>query len=133
MKILFIICLIAFSYTCIFAQNTSSIVTVILTGNLNKQVYVDGVNYQLSTYLSPGNSNANNPANNNANASIANTAIIPNVTAGQHSLQVVNINQPVIRNNRNTKIFNTRAGYDLKINVNGNGSIVITETRNSKR
>ncbi|MEO7265704.1 MAG: DUF4476 domain-containing protein [Ferruginibacter sp.] len=114
LSIFFITCFAAISLN---AQNTT--VTVTINGNLNKQVYVDGVNYALTTAV------------DNSAVKRLNTAVIENVAAGQHTLQVINANQSIV-NKRNSKIFNVRSGYNLNITVNGNGSISISETR-SKR
>ncbi len=103
-------CISAFS---LFAQNIS--LTVTLNGNLNKQVYVDGVNYPLTSVATNSSTRAN-------------TAIITNLAAGQHRLQIVNTNQSV-NNNRNVKIFNLRTGYNMTITVNGNGNLTLSETR----
>ncbi|MEO6406223.1 MAG: DUF4476 domain-containing protein [Ferruginibacter sp.] len=114
MKALLIFLVTCFGAVSIYAQNSA--VTVTINGNLNKQVYVDGVNYPFTT-----------DASSSASGRL-NTALIENVAVGQHSLQIVNINQ-TNTNRRNERIFNTRSGYDLAITVNGNGNVTLSETR----
>ncbi len=107
MKILFSLlvgCFIAFSS---FAQYNN--VTLKVNGNKNRKVVLDGKTYTMS--------NTNARANNK-------NVTIPNLEAGQHTIQV-------IRNTKATSTavssFTIRNGYDVIITVNGTGNVQIKE------
>lgn len=101
-------------------NNYRSTVTIVLRGNTNDQVLVDGRSY------SSGYSNSGN-----------NLIRITDLQAGPHTLQVIENNtlRRRIHNRRNnfTNInttFNVRNGYDMRISLNANGRAQIRETRN---
>jgi hypothetical protein len=91
-----------------FAQYNT--VTIKVNGNKNRQIVLDGRTYSLD--------------NINSNKSITITDLQP----GQHTIQVV-------RNRKNTNpvttTFTVTQGYDVSINVNGNGGIQVREKRSA--
>jgi hypothetical protein len=117
MKPLSIFIISCFTALSVFAQNNIT-VNVTLNGNLNREVLIDGNSYLLSDY-----------ADNTAPAT-KNTITVTDLAPGQHTLQVVRTTANNTRRNMGTeKIFNLRAGYDLDIVVNGNGTVQLTEKR----
>jgi hypothetical protein len=126
-SIFLVSCITALS---VFAQynNSAGTVTITVNGNKNRQVLVDGKNYS-------ANDNSiitNNPrASDNAPGFIT----IPDLPAGQHTLQLTRGNQYNNNNNRrnNSTTFSTRPGYDMQITVNDDGSVQLSETRNRNR
>lgn len=101
----------------ILAQVSGSTVTINVMGNRNKQLTIDGVNYTIS--------------NNDVNSVTGKKApiVIPNLSAGQHTLEVINENTS--RNDENTisTVFRIRSGYDMAITVRNNGSVQLKETK----
>ncbi len=85
------------------AQNVSSIVTIKLNSNRNKEILVDG-----KSYSTP-------------NVNKLDSIVITDLQPGQHTLQIVRNN----RNNANnsTTSFNVRQRYDLQITVDAGGGI----------
>jgi alpha-D-ribose 1-methylphosphonate 5-triphosphate synthase subunit PhnG len=120
MKTLLITLLSCFIGLTVWAQTTPT-VTIKVNGNRNREVRVDGENFMVSAETNSVNS---------PNAPIT----ISQLALGQHTLQVIRANP----NNSNNTItgatttFNLRANYDLKITVNQNGSVQLTETRMKK-
>jgi hypothetical protein len=113
LSILIISCLTALS---VFAQN-NIVVTVTLNGNQNKEVLIDGISYQASEYSNTSSANMN-------------MITVSNLSAGQHTLQVVRTAANSTRRNvGNERVFNLRRGYDLDIVVNGNGTVQLTEKK----
>jgi hypothetical protein len=95
------------------AQTTNTL-TINVRGSQTQQVRVDGRTYTVT--------NDNNDVNGR-NTPIIITDLYP----GQHTLQIVRTDD--IDNSNNTSYFNLRSGYDLQINISGNGSIQQRETR----
>jgi len=98
------------------AQNNST-VNITVNGNWNKEVRVDGKSYLVNTDASSVTS---------ANSPIQIRRLMP----GPHSIEVVRkgrYNNTAIQGNTTT--FNLRAGYDLNITVNNDGSVLTSETR----
>ncbi|MEO7444463.1 MAG: DUF4476 domain-containing protein [Ferruginibacter sp.] len=93
----------------------TSTITVMLNGNVNRTINIDGTNYSLSTYT--GKSQASNVGYN--------SAVIPGVSEGEHTLMVTHNNNS--RRNDTRKFF-IRDNYDLIITVNGNGTMDFRET-----
>jgi hypothetical protein len=116
MKPLSIFILSCFTALSVFAQNNIT-VNVTLNGNLNREVLIDGNSYLLSDYVNNASTNKN-------------MITVTDLAPGQHTLQIVRTTANNSRRNMGTeKIFNIRAGYDLDIVVNGNGTIQLTEKR----
>lgn len=122
----------------VFAQygyNTSTL-TIDVKGNRNTQVWVDGRSYS-----------ANDRYDNQRRERYDNLVTINGLQPGQHSLRVMiddyrhqdNRN----RNNRNDRrnqndynnitTFNLRAGYDMEITVNANGTLRYKESKIKNR
>ena len=95
------------------AQTTNTL-TINVRGSQTQQVRVDGRTYTVT--------NDNNDVNGR-NTPIIITDLYP----GQHTLQIVRTDD--IDNSNNTSYFNLRSGYDLQINISGNGSLQQRETR----
>lgn len=116
MKALSIFIVSCFTAVSVFAQS-NIVVTVTLNGNLNREVLIDGTTYYPTDYT---NTNSNNK----------NMITVNNLAPGQHRLQVVRTNAAGTRRTvGNQRLFNLRAGYDLDIVVNGNGTVQLTEKR----
>jgi hypothetical protein len=100
----------------ILAQVSGTTVTINVMGNRNKQVSVDGNNYTIS-------SDVNSVTGKNM------PIMIPNLSVGQHTLEVINENPN--RNDENTisTVFRIRAGYDMQITVRNNGTVQLKETK----
>lgn len=95
------------------AQRRSSL-TLNLNGNTNAQVSVDGVSYNLSS---------------NTSTIGRSVATIADLSSGQHTLQITRGAQ--YNGNRTddvTTTFNLRNRYDMRINVNADGSLELIET-----
>ncbi|HET6768185.1 MAG TPA: DUF4476 domain-containing protein [Chitinophagaceae bacterium] len=96
------------------AQQNLSAVTITVTGNKNLQVAVDGRDYDLPNSTSVSNKT---------------TFVINNLSIAQHAFQITRTDQNTNRSDRISTIFNLRSGYDMRINVNQNGSIELIEIR----
>ncbi len=111
MKKLFFVLASFFIAGIVFSQ-TQSTVTINTTGNRNKQLLVDNRSYTIT----------------NTNATEEQAIIISDITAGQHSLDVIRTNQYNSRVSTKT-YFTVREGYDLTITINSNGAVSTSETR----
>jgi hypothetical protein len=98
----------------IHAQQNTSVVTITVNGNKNVQISVDAKEY---------NPNGSNAAGNKT------TIALNSVNIGQHTLQVTRTDQNTNRPDRISTTFNLRRGYDMLINLNGNGSLELIETK----
>ncbi|HMD00823.1 MAG TPA: DUF4476 domain-containing protein [Ferruginibacter sp.] len=109
MKKLSIVFLGMLAFLSLNAQRKSNL-TVMVNGNSNMQVTIDGSSYNLTG--SSGSATAN----------------ITDLAPGQHTLQISRGNQ--YNNNRRDDIsttFTLRNRYDMKINVNADGSLALIE------
>ena len=100
-----------------------SVVTINVNGNSNLQLSVDGSTYTLPVTTTTGIS----------------TASINSLAAGQHTLLITRSGQNGYHNNNNDNrsenintTFNLRSRYDMKINVNADGSLELIETARSR-
>jgi hypothetical protein len=99
------------------AQTINSTVTVKVNGNRQTEVLIDGATYNT----------ASNASNSTVNIKLV---TVPNVTAGQHTLEVRTLNAAKTRWATTTsRTFNVRQGYDLTINVRPNGSVQLNEKK----
>src|SRR5687768_903653 len=115
LSLLLVGCLTALS---VFAQDLST-VSITVKGTRNQQVWVDGQSYAVNNDI--------NSVNNNSKTPITITGLLP----GQHTLQVIRTNQ--VRNNAtSTTTFTLRSGYDMKITINNNGSVSLSEVRKKR-
>jgi hypothetical protein len=89
-------------------------VTITVNGNKNLQVSVDGRDYNLYGNVALGNKT---------------TITLTNLQAGQHTFQANRTDQVTNRSDRIATTFNLRNGFDMLINITGNGSIELIETR----
>lgn len=103
--------LVSLFITGIVLSQTQSIVTINTTGNRNKQLVVDNKTYTIT----------------NTTATAEQTITINDLAAGQHSLDVVRVNQYNSRLSTKT-YFTVREGYDLAITIASNGSVSTAET-----
>ena len=113
MKKLSIVLIGALAVLSVSAQRRSNVVLNV-AGNTNLQVSVDGTSYSL---------------NGTASTNSRSTAMINDLASGQHTLQLSRMGQ----SNRNrtddiTTTFNLRNRYDMRINVNADGSLELIET-----
>ena len=115
MKPIIIFIISCFTSLSIFAQNNIT-VSVILNGSFNQEIAIDGKSYLLSDFV-------------NTTANVKNVITVTDLLPGQHKLQVIRTNNNNSRNAGNEKIFNLRAGYNLDIIVNGNGTMQLSEKR----
>ncbi len=90
-----------------------SSVTIKTTGNRNKQLIVDNKTYTI----------------NNTSTTSVSEITIPDVAAGQHTLELIRNSQYSTTNSSSKSYFVTRTGYDLELSIAANGSISTTETR----
>lgn len=93
------------------AQNRTVSINVI--GDRTKQVIVDGTTYTI----------------NNTTATAEQSVVIPNLTSGQHAMEIIRSSQYNNRTTSTTSSFTLRDGYDMEITVNANGTINLSETR----
>jgi len=94
----------------VFSQ-TLSTVTINATGTRNKQVVVDNTHYTI----------------NNASTADVKEIVINDLTAGQHTLELIrNSNRPSTKTS-----FTVREGYDLTITIASDGSVSTSEKRAS--
>jgi hypothetical protein len=93
---------------------TGSAVTITVNGNKNLQISVDGRDYNLYGNVVLGNKT---------------TISLTNLQAGQHTFQAIRNDQNTNRSEKISTTFNLRNGFDMLININGNGSIELIETR----
>jgi hypothetical protein len=103
-------CLIGLSVS----AQTTPIVTITVNGSRIKEVRVDGQTYAVNT---------------DVNAVSKNLPItVNNLELGHHTIEVIRTTQSnTTRTNSTT--FNLRTGYDMKITVNSNGSVQLSESR----
>ena len=107
-----VICL--FTALTAFAQRYSNEVTIAVNGSKNLQIAVDGKNYDLNKSTAKGDKT---------------TVAINNLDVGQHSFQVTRTDQQSNITDRISTVFNLRAGYDMLVRVNKNGSLGLIETK----
>lgn len=107
-----VICL--FTALTAFAQRYSNEVTITVNGSKNLQIAVDGKNYDLNNSTAKGDKT---------------TVSINNLDVGQHSFQVTRTDQQSNITDRISTVFNLRAGYDMLVRVNKNGSLGLIETK----
>ncbi|MBK8496565.1 MAG: DUF4476 domain-containing protein [Chitinophagaceae bacterium] len=107
-----VICL--FTALTAFAQRYSNEVTITVNGSKNLQIAVDGKNYDLNNSTAKGDKT---------------TVAINNLDVGQHSFQVTRTDQQSNITDRISTVFNLRAGYDMLVRVNKNGSLGLIETK----
>jgi len=94
----------------VFSQ-TLSTVTINATGTRNKQAVVDNTHYTI----------------NNASTADVKEIVINDLTAGQHTLELIrNSNRPSTKTS-----FTVREGYDLTITIASDGSVSTSEKRTS--
>jgi len=94
----------------VFSQ-TLSTVTINATGTRNKQAVVDNIHYTI----------------NNASTADVKEIVINDLTAGQHTLELIrNSNRPSTKTS-----FTVREGYDLTITIASDGSVSTSEKRTS--
>jgi hypothetical protein len=98
----------------IHAQQNLSAVTITVTGNKNLQVSVGGGEYN---------------SNNNTIIGNSTTIVLNSLSIGQHSLLVTRTDESTNRPDRISTTFNLRYGYDMLINLTGNGSLELMETK----
>jgi Ca2+-binding EF-hand superfamily protein len=89
-------------------------VTITVNSNKSLQLYIDSKDYNLV-----------NTATNDIKATIT----INNMEIGQHSLLFVQTNSNKSGSVRTNTIFNLRYGYDMNIQLNGNGSLELIESK----
>ena len=113
MKTISILLVSCFTTLSLWAQ-TGNTVTININSNRYQEVLVDGKSYPITT-----------TSTTDMNGIVTVTDLQP----GQHTLDVVRINQNT-NNRRNTsRTFNLRSRYDLAIMVNNDGSVELKETR----
>ena len=96
-------------------QNSStSAVTITVNGNRSLQLFIDGKDYDL----------INEVAKNRQS-----TITINNLETGQHTLLFLRTNKNVNSSERITTTFHLRYGFDMRIRLNGNGSMELIETK----
>jgi len=113
MKKLSILLIGALAVLSVSAQRRSNVVLNV-AGNANLQVSIDGTSYSL---------------NGTASTNGRSTAMINDLSSGQHTLQLSRMG--LYNRNRTddvTTTFNLRNRYDMRINVNADGSIELIET-----
>jgi hypothetical protein len=98
------------------ASYQQSSVTIKITGTRNKQLIVDNKTYTI---------------NNTATTSVSEITI-PDLAAGQHTLELIRSSQYNTTNSTGKSFFVTRTGYDLELSIAANGSISTAETRTAK-
>ena len=116
MKTIILLIISSFTALAVMAQQTAT-VTIIVKGERNKEVLVDGQSYTVNTDVS-------SPTPVNAPITIS------NLSTGQHTLVIRRTDRyGTISSTGNTTSFNLRSGYNLEITVNSNGSVQQKETR----
>ena len=105
MKLISLSILSSFLALSTFSQ--SNTVTIHITGNKNRQVWVDDKNYSEVSRNTQGN------------------IVINDLQAGQHTLKMIVVNQNT--SNVNSTPFNTKIGKDLLITINTSGSVQLKE------
>ena len=117
MKAISIFIMSCFITLTLCAQTNSNTVTITLNANRYQQVLVDGKEYAVT--------------NSSTNTSGMNGVVtITGLQPGQHTLEVVRMNQNTNARRNNSRTFNLRSRYDLAITVNNDGSVQLSETRN---
>ncbi len=102
-----------------FAQNNST-VTINVTRARNSELVVDSRSFTLNT--------SNNTIGSN------DPVVITDLPPGQHTLQMFSVSRnDDTRRKMSSGTFNTRAGFDMAINVNNDGSLQLKETSNRVR
>jgi uncharacterized protein YjiS (DUF1127 family) len=95
-------------------NKAASAVTITVNGNKNLQISVDGRDFSLLNNIATGNKT---------------TISVTNLETGPHTFLVIRTDQYTNRSDKISTTFNLRYGYDMLINVNGNGSIELIETK----
>jgi len=98
----------------LYAQVTANTVTIKLNSNRYQQVLVDGKTYTVNT----------------STTGTEGLITISDLQPGQHTLELVRVNQNTNARRSNSRTFNIRSRYDVAITVNNDGSIDLKETRN---
>lgn len=115
MKKILVVVLTFLTALTVTAQQKLYGVSIIVSGNRNLQITIDGTNYNLR----------------NSNVAGTTTMIaINNSGTGQHSIEF----KRTIQNNqteRTSTIFNLRYGFDMLIRLNADGSLELIETKNT--
>lgn len=116
MKQVSIYLVILFAALSVTAQQNiaGSNVTITVNSSKHLQLYIDSKGY-----------NVVNTETNNKKATIT----INNLETGQHSLLFVLTNPNKTGSTRTNTIFNLRHDYDMNIQLNGNGSLELIETK----
>lgn len=114
-SIFLVSCLTAVS---VGAQTRANTVTINLNSSRYQEVLVDGRAYPITT-----NSNTNMNGMNGV-------VTITDLQEGQHTLELVRVNQNGNNRRNISRTFDLRARYDLAVMVNNDGSIELKETRN---
>lgn len=96
------------------SQQTTSVVSITVTGNRNLQVEIDGKGYSLTNSIITGNTTS---------------LTISNLSTGQHNFRVTRTDMNTSTTEKISTIFILRYGYDMLIKVNENGSLELIETR----
>ena len=96
------------------SQQNVSEVSIIVTGNKNLQIAIDGRSYTLTSSTIAGNKT---------------TVPISNLPSGQHTFQVIRTDLNSNTTEKISTVFNLRLGYDMQIKVNENGSLELIETK----
>ena len=109
---------IAFISVCLLslyavAQQYNNTVTININSSSNPQITLDGKNYTLNSNVSAGK----------------NTIItLYDLAQGQHSLQVRRSYQRSGKLENTRTVFLLRQGYNMRINLTGNGSFELIES-----
>ena len=105
------------SFTLVFSLRSQTIsvdVTITVAGDKDLKVSVDGSNYSLTNSRIVGNKTIFN---------------INDLQNGQHTLLISRTDQNTNRPVQLSTIFNLRNNYDMRINVNSNGSFELIEIK----
>jgi hypothetical protein len=102
----------------VYAQTRGETVTINVNSNRYQEVLVDGKAYPITNTSTTDMSGTNG------------VVTITDLQPGQHTLEVVRVNQNPNNRRNNSRTFNLRSRYDLAITVNNDGSVQLNETRN---
>jgi len=117
MKAISIFLVSCFTALSLWAQRGNT-VTININSDRYQEVLVDGKSYPVTNMSTTDMSGMNG------------VVTITDLQPGQHTLEVVRVNQNTNNRRNNLRTFNLGSRYDLAIMVNNDGSVQLKETRN---
>ena len=109
--------LFVWGFFLIFSVSAQSVTNIRISGNKNREVWIDDINYTPSIIVT-GTSKTGQIS----------SVRIPDLLPGKHTLKFISTNKAKNTSTTNSSNFTTRAGYDMSVTVSSTGSVRTKES-----